>query len=124
MSENLPSDVDGSRGWFDRLAARASGITSRAWWFSFSVVMVIAWAVSGPFVHFSSTWQLIINTGTTILTFLLVGLAANTESRDNTAIQVKLNAIADALADALDDDHPDDARELRRAVGLEDRTSS
>lgn len=124
MTENLPSEIEGSRGWFDRLANAASKVISRAWWFAFSVVMVVAWAVSGPFVRFSGAWQLIINTSTTILTFLLVGLAANTEARDNKAIQVKLNAIADALADALDADNPDDARELRKAVGLEDRTSS
>lgn len=124
MTKHLPSSVDGDRSWFDRFATAASRVTSKAWWFTASAAMVILWAIWGPFTAFSETWQLVINTGTTILTFLLVGLAANTDSRNDEATQIKLNAIADALADVMEGDHPDDARELRRAVGLEDETSS
>jgi low affinity Fe/Cu permease len=75
------------------------------------------------------TWQLVINTATTIVTFLLVALLQNTQSRANDAVQHKLNAIADALADLMTqvaDDQADralhvDVRELRAAVGLEDK---
>jgi low affinity Fe/Cu permease len=76
------------------------------------------------------TWQLIINTLTTIVTFLLVALLQNTQTRADAAIQQKLNAIADGLADlmaALAADHPEldrDRRELADAVGLEQRESS
>lgn len=124
MTENLPSGVEDSKSWFDRFATAADGVTSKSWWFTGSVVLVILWAIWGPFAGFSDTWQLVINTSTTILTFLMVGLAANTTARSTKALQVKLNAIADALADQMRETHPDDARELREAVGLEDETSS
>lgn len=67
-----------------------------------SVVVIAVWAFAGPFAGFSNTWQLIINTGTTILTFNMVFVIQNTQNRDGLAVQVKLDAILHALTDADD----------------------
>ena len=114
---------------FDRFASAAAGWVSRAWFFVICVLLVVVWVPSIAFLDVD-TWQLIINTVTTIITFLLVALLQNTQTRSDLAIQHKLNAIADALADLMyagDDDNPRlarDRRELLDAVGLEDRVSS
>jgi low affinity Fe/Cu permease len=71
--------------------------------------IVILWAVSGPLFKFSSTWQLVINTGTTIITFLMVFLVQNSQNRDSQAIHVKLDEIINAIKDA--DDQVIDAEE-------------
>jgi low affinity Fe/Cu permease len=85
----------------------------------------VVWAPSIYLLHSVSIWQLIINTITTIITFLLVALLQNTQERSNNAIQGKLNAVADALSDFMKAQGLDkDAEELRSAVGLEDRESS
>ena len=88
------------------------------------------WAPSYFLFHSVDTWQLIINTLTTIVTFLLVALLQNTQMRSDEAVQDKLNEVADALADLMEslaDDRPQlrqDCAELRAAVGLEQRESS
>jgi low affinity Fe/Cu permease len=121
----MPEDVDANVGWFDRFATGASKIVSRAWFFAFCVVLVVVWAPSITLIHSISTWQLIINTLTTIITFLLVALLQNTQERSDKAIQDKLNAIAEALSKVVDaQGFAKDAAELRSAVGLEDRESS
>jgi low affinity Fe/Cu permease len=121
----MPSDVDSTVGWFDRFADVASTIVSRAWFFAFCLLLVVVWAPSIYLLHSVSIWQLIINTVTTIITFLLVALLQNTQERSNNAIQGKLNAIADSLSDLMKKQGlPKDAAELRAAVGLEDRESS
>ncbi len=68
-----------------------------------SVLVIVVWAACGPFAGFSNTWQLVINTGTTILTFNMVFVIQNTQNRDGLAVQVKLDAILHAL-DRADDD--------------------
>lgn len=70
--------------------ARAAGLPAT---FAICVAVVLVWAVSGPIFHFSDTWQLIINTGTTIVTFLMVFLIQNTQNRDGAAIQAKLDEL-------------------------------
>jgi low affinity Fe/Cu permease len=79
------------------LFAEIAKVTSReagpAWVFMIALGTIIAWAVSGPLFHYSDTWQLIINTGTTIVTFLMVFLIQNSQNRDFTAIQVKLDEL-------------------------------
>jgi low affinity Fe/Cu permease len=121
----MPQDVNKNVGWFDRFADRSSRIVSRAWFFAFCVLLVVIWAPSIYIIHSISTWQLIINTLTTIITFLLVALLQNTQERSNNAIQAKLNAIADSMSDLMTAQGLDkDAAELRSAVGLEDRESS
>ncbi len=71
--------------------------------FVLAVGIIVLWAVSGPFFEFSDTWQLFINTGTTVLTFLMVFLIQNTQNRDSHAIQLKLDEIIRALKPARDD---------------------
>jgi len=121
----MPADVSDHVGWFDRFATGASRFVSRAWFFAFCVILVVVWAPSIALIHSISTWQLIINTLTTIITFLLVALLQNTQERSDRATQDKLNAISAALAKmASAQGHPKDADELRAAVGLEERESS
>lgn len=124
--QSLPSDVGSDdQGKFDAFAEKVDKFVSRPTYFFASVLSILLWALWGPFAHFSSTWQLVINTSTTILTFVLVGLAANSSSRDSKAMQIKLNAIASALEDLLErEEHEGDAEELRQAVGLEQETGS
>jgi len=69
----------------------------------FSVIIILAWAITGPIFHYSDTWQLIINTGTTIITFLMVFLIQNTQNRDSQVVQLKLNELIRALASARND---------------------
>ncbi|HVY14827.1 MAG TPA: low affinity iron permease family protein [Rhodopila sp.] len=85
----------------------------RAHTFIAAVVLIVVWAISGPTFHYSDTWQLVINTGTTIVTFLMVFLIQNTQNRDATAIQLKL----DELIRASENAH-------NRMVSLEDLTES
>jgi hypothetical protein len=123
----MPSEVTSDLSPFDRFATAAASFVSRAWFFSSCVLLVLVWAPTYFAFGSIDTWQLVINTATTIITFLLVALLQNTQSRANDAVQHKLNAIADGLADLMsnmaDDDpgHPlhQDMRELRAAVGLE-----
>ena len=81
----------------NRLFSDVAQVTARAvgrpWVFALAVMTIVIWAASGPFFKFSDTWQLVINTGTTIVTFLMVFLIQNSQNRDATAIQVKLNEL-------------------------------
>ena len=78
---------------FSRAAQWTSHQCGRAYTFVGAIVIIVVWAVSGPAFHYSDTWQLIINTGTTIITFLMVFLIQNTQNRDTTAIQLKLDEL-------------------------------
>ncbi|MDV2987529.1 UNVERIFIED_CONTAM: low affinity iron permease family protein [Methylobacteriaceae bacterium AG10] len=80
---------------FSSSIARAAG---KPLTFGASIAVILAWAVSGPLFHYSDTWQLIINTGTTIVTFLMVFLIQNTQNRDGAAIQAKLDELIRASA--------------------------
>ena len=79
--------------WFTSFANAASRAAGRATSFSLAVGVVLVWAITGPLFGFSDTWQLIINTGTTIVTFLMVFLIQNSQNRDSAAIQVKLDEL-------------------------------
>ncbi len=128
--KTMPSEVTGEVGLFDHFATRASIFVSRAWFFVMCVLLVVVWAPSVVVLPDIDTWQLIINTVTTIVTFLLVALLQNTQKRADDAVQQKLNAIAEGLSgmmDRLARDHPElrhDRDELRQAVGLEERESA
>jgi low affinity Fe/Cu permease len=134
MSERavVPTDVSPTVGKFDKFADLASRVASRASFFAFCVLLVVIWAPSIAVLKNVDTWQLIINTLTTIVTFLMVALLQNSQTRADLALQHKLNAIADGLADlmlasARGDRHEAlerDVRELRAAVGLEAREST
>ncbi len=78
---------------FTSFAAAVAHATGKPLTFSLSVILIIVWAVTGPFFGFSDTWQLVINTGTTIVTFLMVFLIQNTQNRDGAAIQAKLDEL-------------------------------
>jgi low affinity Fe/Cu permease len=127
---HMPSDVSSRLGFFDRFAQKASGFFSRAWFFAFCVALVVVWAPSYFVIGTVDTWQLIINTATTIITFLMVALLQNSQTRADAAVQDKLNAVAAALAELMEATSGDSGKledataELRQAVGLEDRESS
>ncbi len=78
---------------FRRVAKKISNWTGSAWAFLAAFSIVAVWAITGPAFHFSSTWQLVINTGTTIVTFLMVFLIQNTQNRDGKALQLKLDEL-------------------------------
>ena len=88
--------------WFGRFAAKASGWLGSKWGFAGAAMVIVVWAAMGPIFHFSDTWQLVINTGTTIVTFLMVFLIQNTQNRDARAINLKLNELIRAIDKARD----------------------
>jgi low affinity Fe/Cu permease len=79
--------------WFSRFASKTAQIVGHPYMFLFAVVVLVLWAVTGPIFHFSDTWQLVINTGTTIVTFLMVFLIQNTQDRDAKALHLKLDEL-------------------------------
>jgi low affinity Fe/Cu permease len=119
-------------GVFDRFAAAVGKQVSRAWFFTACVISILVWAATGPIFGFNETWQLVVNTGTTIVTFLLVALLQNTQERSTKALHSKLDAIATAVAYILEDtgatdgnrDSDDCVVELRRLVGVEMEAST
>ncbi|MHA6205374.1 low affinity iron permease family protein [Dyella soli] len=78
---------------FQRFAEAVARCSGRPLTFVLAVAVVVAWAVTGPMFHFGDTWQLVINTGTTIVTFLMVFLIQNTQNRDTAALQIKLDEL-------------------------------
>ena len=78
---------------FRRFAHAVSTAVGRSYAFFIACAIIIAWAASGPFFHYSDTWQLVINTGTTIVTFLMVFLIQATQNRDGKALQLKLDEL-------------------------------
>ncbi|MNC86360.1 Low affinity iron permease [compost metagenome] len=86
-----------SQSWFTSLTKSTARATGRPVTFSVAVAVVAVWAITGPMFGFSDTWQLVINTGTTIVTFLMVFLIQSTQNRDGEAVQVKLDEIIRAV---------------------------
>jgi len=82
-----------SKSAFTRFAKWTSHMTGRPIAFVLAAAVIVVWLITGPIFHFSDTWQLVINTGTTIITFLMVFLIQNTQNRDSEAIQVKLDEL-------------------------------
>jgi low affinity Fe/Cu permease len=95
-----PEDAPHLHGVFRRLAHSAASAVGSAWAFLVALVVVVIWAVTGPIFHFSDTWQLVINTGTTIVTFLMVFLIQNTQNRDARAVHLKLDELIRAVKGA------------------------
>jgi low affinity Fe/Cu permease len=86
--------------WFGRLASAIATFVGSPWMFLLAFLTVLVWGVLGPVHHYSDTWQLVINTGTTIVTFLMVFLIQNTQNRDARAIHLKLDEIIRSIQHA------------------------
>jgi len=78
---------------FRVFARRSSMVLGSAWAFTLAIVIIVVWGLTGPAFHFSDTWQLIINTSTTIVTFLMVFVIQNTQNRDSKAVNLKLDEV-------------------------------
>ena len=85
---------------FERFAAKVTKVTGKPIAFILALLVIIGWAVTGPIFHYSDTWQLVINTGTTIITFLMVFVIQQSQNKDTTAIQLKLNELIAASSEA------------------------
>ncbi len=121
MAREIPS----KSSLFDRLAESASEFASHAVFFIACLLLVVVWVPSYFVFGSLNTWQLVINTATTIVTFLLVALLQNSQRRNELAVHAKLDALADGLADLMEHISSDDESlrhdmvDLRRAVGIE-----
>jgi len=104
---------------FERFASAASGVLGHAWVFIAALAVVFVWAITGPIFNFSDTWQLVINTGTTIVTFLMVFIIQNTQNRDARALHIKLDELLRAVGGArgsladVEDRSEDELRTLK-----------
>ncbi len=104
---------------FARMAKATAHASGRPMTFAIAFLVILVWAVTGPIFHYSDTWQLVINTGTTVVTFLMVFLIQNTQNRDATAIQIKLDELVRAVKGAhnavvsLEDAADDELEEIK-----------
>jgi len=105
---------------FDRFSSKITKLTGRPAAFIFACVIIILWAVTGPIFNFSDTWQLVINTGTTIITFLMVFVIQQSQNKDTLAVQIKLNELIAATQGAsnrlidVEDLTPDELETLKK----------
>lgn len=111
---------------FRGFAKYTAGIVGMPWSFAAALALLAAWAISGPFFRYSDAWQLTINTGTSIVTFLIVFLIQNTQERDSRAIHLKLDELLRAVVDArnglinlesLSDEHLEELAEDLHRLG-------
>lgn len=89
-----------SANFFEKFSAKITKATGKPLAFILAFIVIVIWIVTGPLFHYSDTWQLVINTGTTIITFLMVFIIQHSQNKDTTAIQLKLNELIAANKDA------------------------
>lgn len=120
MSAEKPTGAvgrSGARPWMERVSRRVTAWSGSSWAFGSAALIIIVWLLTGPLFRFSDTWQLVINTGTTIVTFLMVFLIQRAQNKESLAVQLKLNEIVAALEGAsnrLIDVEDFDEAELRQ----------
>jgi low affinity Fe/Cu permease len=102
VSMRKPTNKKSSGDWFGQFATHASAHLGSRWAFAAAVAVIVVWALLGPLYRYSDAWQLVINTSTTIVTFLMVFLIQNTQNRDAKAINLKLNELIRAAQNARD----------------------
>ena len=121
-----------SRRWFTRLTKWTARVSGHSSTFILAVLTILVWGVTGPMFGFSNTWQLVINTGTTIVTFLMVFLIQSTQNRDAEAMQIKLDEIIRSIEGAknelldleeLEDEDLEQARDAYEKLAAEARTA-
>jgi low affinity Fe/Cu permease len=121
-----PSEIGERRTRFDRFAERASRFAGEAAFFTISAILVVIWIPTIAVFHSVDTWQLVLNTVTSVLAFLLIALLQNSERRYDRALHTKIDALAAGLVVMLDHDEDprggEAAAQLRAAIGLEQRT--
>jgi low affinity Fe/Cu permease len=100
-TDDVPQNQnDGLSARFSRLASRTAALAGNYRTFAVMLGIVLVWAISGPIFNFSTTWQLVINTGTTIVTFLMVFLIQRSQNKDSRAVHLKLNELVSAMEGA------------------------
>jgi low affinity Fe/Cu permease len=125
-----PSRTAALNDFFSRLATKTARQSGKASTFMLATGTIVVWAISGPLFHWSDTWQLVINTGTTIITFLMVFLIQNTQNRDTQALHLKLDELIRVNVDArnsmmnLEDSTEAHIKEVKEELAAEcDETS-
>jgi len=92
-SKENNTDERGKKNWFESFASKATHAAGSNFAFVTACIIILGWVVTGPIFHYSDTWQLVINTGTTIITFLMVFLIQKTQNKDAIVMQIKLNEL-------------------------------
>jgi len=120
-------DANGLKHRFQKWAQKTSAAVGTHWAFMIALLVIVVWGITGPIFHYSDTWQLVINTGTTIVTFLMVFLIQNTQNRDAKAIHLKLDELIRAkhgarnkmvdLENCTDEELEEIEREFKRVRG-------
>ena len=100
MESQQPISEPSSKGFFERFSSAVAKATGSSWAFIVALFTVLIWAASGPFFHYSEDWQLVINTGTTIITFLMVFLIQKAQNKESISVQLKLNELIAATKGA------------------------
>jgi low affinity Fe/Cu permease len=100
MEAEMTDNGQGFSSWFEGLSHRVTQAVGRPWAFLLALIVILVWAVTGPLFGFGDTWQLVINTGTTIVTFLMVFLIQQTQNKDGKAVELKLNELVAATQGA------------------------
>lgn len=120
MKQKSKKKKSGAAKFFDRFSTATTKVTGKPVAFITAFIIIIVWAITGPIFQFSDTWQLVINTGTTIITFLMVFVIQQSQNKDTMALQIKLNELIASSKDAsnrlidVEDLTPDELEILKK----------